>query len=81
MMPTAYIFTIKQCIVVPSLNPASHAPGVLIGHTRWSLDSIDLKLGNPSRTLRPNAYISSMQQCLVVPYVIPANHAPGVEIG
>ena len=26
--PTAYIFDIKQCPVVPNINPANHAPGV-----------------------------------------------------
>ena len=28
--PTAYIIDIKQCPVVPYINPANHAPGVKI---------------------------------------------------
>ena len=31
--PTAYIFDIKQCPMVPYISPANHAPGVQIGHT------------------------------------------------
>ena len=30
---TTYIFDIKQCQVVPYINPANHAPGVQTGHT------------------------------------------------
>ena len=31
--PTSYIFDIKQCLVVPFINSANHAPGVQTGHT------------------------------------------------
>ena len=32
MRPTAYIFSMQQCVVVPYLNPANQAPGVQTGH-------------------------------------------------
>ena len=33
MRPTAYIFSMLQCLVVLYINPANHTPGVQIGHT------------------------------------------------
>ena len=32
MRPTAYIFSMCQCLVVPYIDPAKHVPGVKIGH-------------------------------------------------
>ena len=54
--PTAYIFDIKQCIVVLYIHPANHAPGVQTGHTLGALSSIEYKWKN-SKTMRPTAYI------------------------
>ena len=33
MRPTAYIFSMSQCLVVLYVNPANQAPGVQTGHT------------------------------------------------
>ena len=32
MRPTGHIFSMQQCLVVPYINPAIHAPGVQTGH-------------------------------------------------
>ena len=32
MRPTAHIFSMKQSLVVPYINPANHAPGVQTGY-------------------------------------------------
>ena len=32
MRPTAYIFSVQQCLVVPYINPANQDPGVKTGH-------------------------------------------------
>ena len=33
MRPTVYIFSLKQCLVVPYINPADQDPGVQTVHT------------------------------------------------
>ena len=33
MKPTAYIFSMYQCLVVPYINPANQASGHQTGHT------------------------------------------------
>ena len=33
MRPTAYIFSMYQCLVVPYINPANQALGLQTGHT------------------------------------------------
>ena len=32
MRPTAYIFSMEQCLVVTYINPANHAAGLQTGH-------------------------------------------------
>ena len=42
MRPSAYIFSMLQCIVFPFINPANHDPGVQIGHCMGVICSIRL---------------------------------------
>ena len=44
MRSTAYIFGMKQCLVVPHINPANQAPGVQTGPALGPRVSIDLQL-------------------------------------
>ena len=63
MRPSAYIFSMKQCLVVPYINPASQAPVVQTGHAPRVIISHRLimeKLKIFSETMRPTAYIFSM---------------------
>ena len=34
MRPRAFIFCVKQCLVIPFIIPANRDPGVQIGHAR-----------------------------------------------
>ena len=70
MRPRAYIFSIKQCVVVPYINVANQAPGVQIGHAPGAIclykESYIAKEPSKiffSETMRPRANILSMKLC------------------
>ena len=76
----------RQCLVVPYINPPNQASEIQTGQSPGVISSHRLIMGKTSKiifseTMRPRAYIFSMYQCLVVPYINPANHAPGAQIG
>ena len=80
--PTAYIFDIKQCPVVPYIKSCQPFPWGQNLSTPWvSLSSIDYKRIKTSKTMRPTSNILCIYQCLVIPCINLANHAPEVQIG
>ena len=51
MRPTAHIFSMLQCVVVPYINPANDAPGVQIGHALGVIYSQRLIMGKDLKDL------------------------------
>ena len=45
MRPKAYIFSMKQCFVIPYINRANQAPGACTGHSPWIISSHRLIMG------------------------------------
>ena len=45
MRPTAYIFSVWQCLVVPYIKPANQAPWLQIGHAPGVINSHRLIMG------------------------------------
>ena len=70
MRPTAYIFGMYQCLVVPFINPANHTPGVQIGHPSEVFSSHRLIMGKTFKTffkamrllLTPGAWLAGLTQ-------------------
>ena len=63
--PRAFIFCLKQCIVVLFINPANHSPGVKNGPASGVISSHRLTMGKHkkiffSETTRPRALIFCM---------------------
>ena len=84
MRPTAYIFGIKQFLVVPYANPDKHvglSPVLWIKSFHRLIMEKTFKKKFFYETMRPIAYIFDMKQFLVVPYLNPADQAVGVQTG
>ena len=81
--PEACLFSMKQCLVVPYINPANHAPWVQIGYTPGVINSHRITIGK-LKNIGNQKVLSCYVLCVAMfssPFIDPAIHAPGYQTG